>query len=149
MPIIDYQVLDNIRWSDHLPKVVNWSYTNTITKTRKTITIKKRLEPNEERVRQLLSTNNWPTTKLARDENISYERRVIRSTLIKKEQYKIFERNKDLESKELELKTLTSEKLWEYMRRLDLSYEIDIKTFHKILKSLTKYKVKNSSRSYI
>ena len=120
LSIIDYQVLENIRWSNHLPIVVNFSYTNTITKTRKTITIKKRVEPNIERIRQLLSTYNWPTTKLAGDENISYERKVIRPTVIKKEQYNIFESNKDWESKELELKTLASEQFREYMRGLDL-----------------------------
>ena len=143
LPLIDFQILENVKWSDHLPIAINCKYSNIVTKARKTITIKKRVEPNIKRIRKLLSINNWPTNKVEGEEFIYYERRVIRPTVMKKEQYKVFENIKDWESKELELKTLANEQFREYMKGLDLALENDVKIFYKILNSLTKYRVKN------
>ena len=48
------------------------------------------------------------------------------------------------ENKEIELRIIARKQFKEYIKRLDLSWEKNVKVFHKILNSLVKYKVKNS-----
>ena len=142
-PIETITTLDKAS-SDHFPMLITIKTPSRLTTKLKTMKVIKRANIGAKEVDEILKNKQWSTnTQPQKLKELLQTRQIIIPTIkLQKQANKIFNKEYNWESKEINLRTLRNENFKEYIKNLDLWKTNDASKFYKIINSLIKYKNK-------